>query len=257
MHPVLFTLPGGMPIYGYGFMLSIGILAAVFGATYTATRDGVSATRLYDLGIIAFVGGVLGGRLEYVRTHWVDRFAADPMAALDLRDGGYVFYGGLVLAVAGFAVWSRLHRLNFARIGDHVAPWIGVGICGARLGCFLVGCCYGCPSQLPWAVTFPEEAIAPPEVVRHPTQLYEASFAAIVLWGGLSLWRMRMRRFEGEVLALFGILYGVWRIFVETLRCDGERGYAIEGVLTNGQFTSILLILAAIGWGVHRWRRAR
>jgi len=257
VHPVLFTLPGGMSIYGYGFMLSLGILTAVFGAAFTASRDGVPTTRLYDLGIISFVLGVLGGRLEYVRTHWFDKFAADPMSAFDLRDGGYVFYGGLVLAVIGCAMWTRRHKLDFAKIGDHVAPWIGVGICGARLGCFLVGCCYGCPSDVPWAVTFPDEAIAPPDIARHPTQLYEAGFAAFVLFGGLSFFRVRMQRFEGEVLALFGVLYGCWRIFVETLRCDGERGYAIDGLLTNGQFTSIFLILVAAGWGVYAWRRRK
>jgi prolipoprotein diacylglyceryltransferase len=55
MHPVLFTLPGGMLIYGYGFMLLLGILAAVFGAAFTASRDGIPTTRLDDIGIISFV----------------------------------------------------------------------------------------------------------------------------------------------------------------------------------------------------------
>lgn len=255
MHPVLFTLPGGLPIYGYGFMLSMGILTASFGAAYTASRDGIPQTRLYDLGLLAFVFGVFGGRLEYVRTHWADKFAADPSAALDLRDGGYVFYGGFVLAVLACMAWIRHHKLPMARIADHAAPFIGLGIGSARLGCFLVGCCYGCPTDLPWAVTFPEEAIAPPGIARHPTQLYEAAFALLGLFGGLSLYRLRWKHFDGATMVAFGVLYGLWRIFVETLRCDGERGYAIEGLLTNGQFTSFFIISISLALGVVAWRQ--
>lgn len=257
MHPVLFTLPGGFQVYGYGFMLSLGILAAVFGATASAERDGIPRTRLYDYGLMAFFGGVLGGRLEYVRTHWAEKFAAHPMNAFDLRDGGYVFYGGLVVAALGCVAITRYHKLVFAKVADHIAPWIGVGIGSARIGCFLVGCCYGCPTDLPWAVTFPVEAIAPEGIARHPTQLYESAFSYFVLFAGLSLYRIRFRRFEGEVLALFGVLYGIWRIFVESLRCDGERGMVLGGLLSNGQFTSLFIILIAALWGVAAWRNAR
>lgn len=256
MHPILFTLPGGIPIYGYGFMLSLGILTAAFGAAHTASQDGIERTRLYDFGILAFVFGVLGGRLEYVRTHWFEKFAADPSSALGLRDGGYVFYGGFVLAVAACAIWARIHKVPLARVADHAAPFIGVGIGFARLGCFLVGCCYGCPTDLPWAVTFPEEAIAPPDIARHPTQLYESAYAFLVLFGGLTVYRLRFRHFEGAGIVLFGILYGCWRIFIETLRCDGERGYVLDGLLTNGQLTSIIIIGISVGLGVLLHRRA-
>jgi len=257
VHPVLFTLPGGVSIYGYGVMLALGILAAAFGATHTASKDGIPRTRLYDLGLLAFFFGVVGGRLEYVRTHWAEKFATDPMAAFSLRDGGYVFYGGFVLAVAACVFWARRHKLPLARVADHAAPFIGVGIGSARIGCFLVGCCYGCPTDLPWAVSFPEEAIAPAGIARHPTQLYESAFAFIGVFGGLSLYRTRWKHFDGAAMVLFGILYGCWRFFVETLRCDGERGYAIEGLLTNGQFTSILIIALSVGLGVVAWRRSR
>lgn len=257
MHPVLFTLPGGLSIYGYGFMLALGILTAAFGAAHTADRDGIPRTRLYDLGLLAFAFGVVGGRLEYVRTHWAEKFADAPLTAFDLRDGGYVFYGGFVLATLACVAWSRLHKLPVARIADHAAPFIGVGIGSARIGCFLVGCCYGCPTDLPWAVTFPDEAIAPPGIARHPTQLYESAFAFLALFGGLSLYRIRGTHFPGAGLVAFGVLYGCWRIFVETLRCDGERGYAIEGLLTNGQFTSLILIGISLAVGVVAWRKSR
>ena len=256
MHPVLFTLPGGFTIYGYGFMLAVGILLAAFGATYTASRDGIEAERLYDIGILSFVGGVVGGRLEYVRTHWADKFVDAPWTAFDLRDGGYVFYGGLVLAVILGTIYTRWRGLSFAHVSDHAAPMIGIGIGCARIGCFLVGCCYGCPSDLPWAATFPEEAIAPEGIARHPTQLYESAFA-FSLAAGLTWLRGLGRLASGVLLAVFGVAYGGWRIFVETLRCDGERGYAIEGVLTNGQFTSLILIAVAVAWGVSRSRASQ
>ena len=253
MNPVLFVLPGGIPIYGYGFMLAIGILAGAFGTAHTASKEGVARTRLYDFGLLSFFFGVVGGRLEYVRTHWADKFAADPWSALALRDGGYVFYGGFVCAVVACVLWGRRHNVPLARVADHAAPFIGVGIGFARLGCFLVGCCYGCPTELPWGVSFPEGAIAPEGVVRHPTQLYESFFAFGVLFGGLSLFRTRLRPFEGSVIALFGVLYGCWRIFVETLRCDGERGYVFDGWMTNGQFTSLFIIGIAVALGI--WLR--
>jgi len=253
LHPVLFVLPGGFPIYGYGFMLALGILVGAFGAAHTASLDGIPRTRLYDFGLLSFAFGVLGGRLEYVRTHWGEKFASDPWSALALRDGGYVFYGGFVCAVAACVIWGRLHKLPLARVADHAAPFIGVGIGFARLGCFLVGCCYGCPTELPWGVSFPAEAIAPPDIARHPTQLYESLFALVVLFGGLTLYRLRWKHFDGSVMAIFGVLYGLWRIFVETLRCDGERGYVLDGWMTNGQFTSLFIIGISLTMGI--WLR--
>lgn len=153
MCPVLFQV-GGLPIYSYGLMLAIAVAVGLFGALKLARIEGCEEDLIYELTIVMVVCGILGARLFYVVFYAPDYFAANPWAVLDLRTGGLVFYGGLLGGLLGGLGYIVKKRLSFWNLADIFAPFLALGYSIARIGCFLNGCCYGKPTELPWGVVF-------------------------------------------------------------------------------------------------------
>jgi phosphatidylglycerol:prolipoprotein diacylglycerol transferase len=244
VHPVLFTLPGGVEIHSYGFLACVGYLISVFSIAKLAERDGIARGRIYDLAIVCMVGVVVGCRLEYVRTHWQAFEGKGLGAMLNVRDGGSVFYGGFIGATLLGLIYMQLSGMPKGRVIDLIAPFICLATALGRLGCFASGCCYGKPSSLPWAISFPEGSLAPAGVPLHPTQLYEVVYSLVL--GGLLVAWMSRRKVYGELLPLWGVGYGTSRYINEFLRDDAERGWAVEGVLTNAQATGLVLIVLSV-----------
>jgi len=158
MHPELFTIPGiNFTVPSYGAMTLIGFLFATFWMTRIAQKVKTDPDIVLNLGFIILIFSMLGARTFYVIHYWDDQFADNPLQAINIRAGGFEFYGGLIGAFLACAVYLKLKRLSLRLYCDMVtAPLLfamGVG----RIGCFLYGCCWGgpCPAETPWAVHFP------------------------------------------------------------------------------------------------------
>ncbi len=176
MHPVLFG-----PVKSYGFLLALSFLVGMALSLRRGRRQGVEPAVIYDLVFLVLITSLVGVRLAYVLTHLSD-FRSLPQV-LAIWDGGLTLYGGILLAT--FAVWwfCRRRRLGFLKVADILAPGVILGIGITRLGCFMAGCCYGKPCDLPWAVHFPPGS----EPVRtfgaqglHPSQLYGSAGGFLV-----------------------------------------------------------------------------
>lgn len=212
-------------------------------------REGVDPDVLWELAIVLLVGIVGGSRLEYVRTHWGD-FADEPLRVLALRDGGLVFYGGLVGVLLATAAWVAWRRAPVWKLLDLMAIGLPFGHAVGRVGCLLAGCCYGAPTGLPWGVTYPAGGDAPAGVPVHPTQLYEAAFD--VALGAALAWARPRRRFDGQLFCTFLFFYPTFRALNETMRGDAIRGF-VAGGLSNAQVTSLVLFaLGATVWWARR-----
>ncbi len=153
--------PDGLPVRGYGLMLLLGITAGVAMAMYRAWQGGLDPEIILSLAIWLVVCGVVGARLFYVVEYWDENFAGrGPLYTLleviNVPAGGLVIYGGLIGATVGFLVFVLKHRLPLLAMADLIAPSMAIGLAFGRIGCFLNGCCYGGPSDLPWHVTFPK-----------------------------------------------------------------------------------------------------
>lgn len=209
MHPILFRI-GNYPVYSYGVMLLVALLAGVFVAGREMERHGEPASSLYPLVALLAFSGLIGARLFYVFGHLKD-FSGHWSRLFDVNTVGMVFYGALVFAfpVALIAIkWLKLPMGTMVGAGALALP-LGLGI--ARIGCFLNGCCGGKPSGLPWAVTFPSTGTP-----VHPTQLYEAALDFALF----ALLLLLVRRFaEGWDLLLCSFAgYAAIRFFVEFFR---------------------------------------
>lgn len=247
MHPVLLQV-GSLKIYAYGVFVAVGFLAAIWVAGREIARQGIDREKFYDMGFWVVLSAIVGARLFHVLVYW-RQYAADPVEILKLWNGGLVFYGGFLAAVAACLIYLRRNRIPFLPVADASAIGIPLGLAFGRIGCTMAGCCYGKPSGLPWAITFSDPAsLAPLHVPLHPTQIYE-SMAGFAIFGILYATRDRFRT-PGVRFWTMLILYGAARSFLEIFR-DDPRGFL--GPLSESQVVSgVLIAYAAISLAAAR-----
>ncbi len=260
MYPELFRI-GSFPLNTYGVLLATAFLLALVVAARLGARDGLPRERIYDLGLWLLLAAIVGSKVMLLLVE--PEYRAHPLNLLSLdflRSGG-VFYGGFIAAVATAYVLVRRYKLPWWQTADACAPAIALGNAIGRQGCFAAGCCWGKPTNLPWGVAFTERAHeitgVPLGVHLHPTQLYE-SFATFIFFLAL-LWLHRHRRFRGQVILTYAVLYAVMRFTIEFFR-DDPRG-DIFGLTTHIGLSTSQMIALAIGVAslvllIVRWRRA-
>jgi phosphatidylglycerol:prolipoprotein diacylglycerol transferase len=176
-----------------------------------------------------------------------DWYLERPKRLLDFRTG-HVFYGGYIGSITFPLIYTVLAKVRFRPILDITATYMPLALAIHRsFGCFNAGCCFGRPTDVPWAVTFPAGSLAAEVygvVPAHPTQLYEAG-AGLVMFAFLLYWRKHYYRVAGELFALQVALYAVARFVIEFYRGDVDRGGL--GGLSTSQWVSVgMLGLAAI-----------
>jgi phosphatidylglycerol:prolipoprotein diacylglycerol transferase len=210
---------------------------------------------LFNLTFWLLLVGFLGARLFWILTTDAGRklFPRAPLEALfAIWDGGIVYYGGL-LCSAGFAIWYLwLKNRNIKATGDILMAGVALTLYVGRWACFSAGCDFGKPTDLPFGLVYPpaEGSLIPYEfqgtTALHPTQLY-LSLNGLVIFTILAFVLAR-KRFDGQVIYLFLMLYPIGRSFVEVFRGDEGRGlYKITDGLTlsSSQLISIPVFLVA------------
>lgn len=240
MHPVLLKL-GSLKIYSYGVFVAIGFLAALWVAGKEIARKGLDRERFYDLGFWVVLSSIIGARTFHVLVYW-NHYRSDPAEIIRLWNGGLVFYGGFIGAIAASAWFLRKNRMQFLPTADAASLGIPLGLAFGRLGCTAAGCCYGKFSTVPWAIVFTDPAsLAPLHVPLHPTQIYE-SLASFAIFGGLYATR---ERFETPGMRFWTmiIVYGIVRSFLEIFR-DDPRGFL--GPFSESQIVSAIMVTYAV-----------
>ncbi len=198
-----------------------------------ARRTGLPDGAL-DIGLAGVVGGLAGAKLLWV----IEHLGEESIANLLLSRGGMSWFGGLAGGlVAGLLLMHR-RRLPTVAVLAAATPGLAVGHAIGRIGCFLVGDDYGRPTDLPWAVAFPE-GLPPTPVPVHPTQLYEA--AVLVPIALLLLRWRREARPDRVVLGAYLMLAGALRFAIEFIRVN-ER---VVGELSVAHLASLAAIVAA------------
>lgn len=234
---------------------SLAYLAGIFiGYWYLLkllAKPGAPMARRHadDLVFYAALGIILGGRMGYVLFYNLGYYAQHPVDVLKLWDGGMSFHGGLVGTVLGILYLSWKEKLPALRIHDYVACVAPIGLFFGRLANFVNHELWGAPTNVPWAVRFPEVVagvtiLGPP---RHPSQIYEAILEGIVLFAILSwmFWKTEARYQPGKLVGAFGFFYGIFRFLVEFVREPDPQLTAFSQAtgLHMGQWLSIPLII--------------
>jgi phosphatidylglycerol:prolipoprotein diacylglycerol transferase len=246
VHKIAFSI-GGFEVAWYGVLLAIGFLAGFWLAARRAPRTGIDPDTVYDLIPWLLIGSIAGARTLYVISYWKQDFAGQPWWEMFMvRHGGLVYYGGLLGAIVGVILFAAKRKVNLWKLGDVLTPSIPVGYFFGRFGCLMNGCCYGRPTDLPWAIHFPGSCPDWPHGhpsfpnAVHPTQIYD-SLLNVILWIGLA-WLYRRKKFDGQVFAVYLMAYALTRSTVEFFRGD----YPNVGLMTPAQLLSIPIILCGI-----------
>lgn len=160
MFPELFEIPLiHLTVKSYGLMMVIGFLAAVSLVRRMSLKITPDPQLITNVALYSLMGGVVGARLFFV-IHYFDKFAAHPIEVFYIWQGGLELLGGVVLAVAIILFYLMYHKLPVRRYLDILAVGLMLALVFGRLGCFLNGCCYGKPTELPWAVRSPYGSFA-------------------------------------------------------------------------------------------------
>ncbi len=206
-----------------------------------AKQIGLQSQTLQDLIFWLAVGLVAGARLGYIIFYqypFLDFYLSHPIEIIAIWKGGMSFHGGLIGTILAGYIFCRSRRLPFWAVADCVIVTAPIGLGLGRIGNFINGELFGRISSVPWAMVFPRGGPFP----RHPSQLYEAIGEGLILF--LILWNLQKRNLpDGSLCALFLILYGIIRFFLEFFRQPDPQIGFIFGILTMGQILCTAMIV--------------
>ena len=232
----------------YGLMLAISILAGYLFIKHQMLRRFALAEHVVGIFILLMiVGSLIGARLFALIFEMNVPLAQIPGYLIRPQPAGVTFFGGFLLALLIFTCFVWYYRINFWEMGDILVVPTAFGLGLTRVGCFLAGCCWGHPTDLPWAVYFTHpEAITPLKFIPcHPAQLYHSA-TNFAIFGLLLIvyyrWRSRPR---GLIFVLFLTLYAVGRFVTEFFRGDAYRGFVWDGI-SSAQFISLFVFSAGL-----------
>ncbi|MFQ1062668.1 prolipoprotein diacylglyceryl transferase [Bordetella trematum] len=236
---------GPVAIHWYGLMYLLAF-ALVYGlGRYRLLRDPAAIMTpkgLEDLIFYSVLGVVLGGRLGYVLFYKPDYYLQHPLEIAYLWQGGMSFHGGLIGVIVVMLLFARKKGLPFLAVSDFIAPLIPLGLGAGRLGNFINGELWGRPSDVPWAMVFPQSGDNLP---RHPSQLYELGLEGLLLFAVLWIYSRKPRPL-GRVSALFLMGYGALRFAVEFTREPDNFLGLLAGGMSMGQWLSLPMFLAGL-----------
>jgi phosphatidylglycerol:prolipoprotein diacylglycerol transferase len=231
----------------YGFLVALGVLIGLWICVRNSEKQGINPDYAWNLGILVVLCGIVGAKILYIVNDW-STYVAHPseIFSFSTLQAGGVFSGGLIGGFAAAAWYIRRHHMPALATSDAFAPGLAFGHALGRVGCFAAGCCYGKPTSHFWGVTFTNpiaQAITgtPLGVPLEPTQLFESAVELANFF--ILMWIFKRKKFDGQVVAAYFILYGVARFFLEYLRDDPGRGSVFGGIMTGTQLISIGLVI--------------
>jgi phosphatidylglycerol---prolipoprotein diacylglyceryl transferase len=218
----------------------------------------MTVTDFDDFVLWVTLGIILGGRIGYVLFYNLPHFIAHPMEILQLWNGGMSFHGGFIGCVLAVLLFGYKRSIPVLSLGDITCAVGPIGLFLGRIANFINGELWGRPTDVPWAMIFPNGGPLP----RHPSQLYEATLEGLLLFATLAvLVRGGGLKRPGLIIGCFAVGYAIARTFCEFFREPDEQLGFLWGGATMGQLLSLPLFLAGVAFIVHalkqRPRRSR
>ncbi len=242
IQPYLLKL-GPLQIRWYGVMYIIG-----FGLSYLLVRKQIKNNRIAmskeeteNLYLYLMIGLIAGGRIGYVIFYNLFYYLNNLPEIFAIWRGGMSFHGGLIGSIVAGILFCRQRGKDFFALVDIIIVTVPLGLGLGRIGNFINAELYGRVTTMPWGMVFPGGG----ELPRHPSQIYEFLLEGLLLF--IILWFTKEKvKVKGGMLALFLVLYGLFRSIVEFFRePDVQIGF-IMGFVTMGQILSFSMILTGL-----------
>ncbi len=247
--PVAFHL-FSLPVHWYGMMYVLALLSALFAGKWLVKHDKIDLTQkqLDDYFIYVEIGVILGARLGYILFYDPDTlyYLTQPWQIFNpFQNGEFVGIRGMSYhgAVLGFFAGSYLYiyrsGVPFGRLLDVAVIAVAIGYVFGRIGNFLNQELIGRTTDLPWGIYVDG-------ILRHPSQLYEAILEGLIVFAVLYTYR-NYKRYEGELVLLYGFSYGITRFIAEFWRQpDPQIGFICCGWMSMGQLLSGMMAVGSV-----------
>lgn len=249
---------GGFNIYWYGVFIAIGALLGVSLCLKEAKRTNQSQDLYSDFAFIGIICGICGARIYYLLFH-----GDSLLDFFKIRDGGLAIYGGVIGGALTAIIYSKIKKVNFFKLADTCIMSVLIGQIFGRWGNFFNREAFGSYTDSLFAMALKAQQVSglkingdtaiyqgnakyPVTIFNnisyiqvHPTFLYECVWN-ICLFIIMFIFR-KHKKFDGQLLAMYFIGYGLGRFFIESLRTDQ---LLILGIPVS---MAVSLILVAIG----------
>lgn len=235
MYPLIHIAGKDLPTYA--LMALVGALVAGGFAEHQSVKKGVHPFYMIELLLYGVIGVFLGGHLLYGLVH-----LGELEQGFWQVFGGQVFYGGMLGGLLVGAIVAKKKQYPHYPYYDIVACTIPLFHFFARIGCFLVGCCYGIESTIGFTYT-DSPIVSGNGVCRFPVQLLEAGLNLILFF--VLYWLYKKERCKEKLLHIYLASYAVIRFCMEFLRGDD----ALRGIwfgLSTSQWISLAILLSVI-----------
>lgn len=251
----LMNLINGFTLFGieikfYGIIIALGMLIGIVIAVYNTKFRSLKPDDIYTLALYVLPLSIIGARLYYVA---FSSYQYTFMEILNLRDGGLAIYGGVIGGALGVLLYCLIHKKNFIKIADVAVISLILGQAVGRWGNFFNQEAYGyevTSSAWQW---FPFAVYIEQSATWHmATFFYESFFNFIIFF--LLLFLIRKIKKDGIITALYFVLYGLVRVFVEGLRTDSlywgdfRVSQVLSAILVVGGIIAIIFIILKDKW---------
>lgn len=250
--PIIFSI-GHFMVRWYSLIVLSAILAGLWLAGREAERKGFGKENIYDLAVWIVPAGIIGARLFHVIDHWPDEFAAHPVQALYIWQGGLAIWGAMFGGLAALAIFAWRRSWRLLPLLDTIAPGFVLAQGLGRLACVITGDAMGKPTTGPFgfAYTSPNALVPQLGVYYTPTPVYE-----LVMNVGIFalLWRLRKKHLpDGALFLIYLLLYSAGRFLITFW-----SSYLIIAFgLNQAQFISLAMLAIGLPLLVFVLRRDR
>lgn len=204
----------GMSVYKYAVCIVLGILVALALCRLNKEKFGIDFEFILESSIVGIFFGVIGARIYYIMFN-LGYYINNPSEILNFRNGGLAIYGGLIFGAIAIIINCKIQKKNILDFFDCIVPFVAIAQCIGRWGNFFNIEAYGYETTSIFRMGI-ETVQGYIEV--HPTFLYES--VANLLIGAFLIMMQRKRKYSGQILILYCMLYGFIRCFIEGLRTD-------------------------------------
>ena len=229
-NPIAFTI-GNIDVRWYGVLIALAMCLGILISMKRANKFGINSDDVLDTVLWMLPMAVIGARMYYVCFNaWQYNSLYE---VINIRSGGLAIHGGLIFAIATIEIVCRKKKIQSLDMLDLFAPVVALGQAIGRWGNFFNGEAHGGPTNLPWGIIVNGTKV-------HPTFLYESIWCLMLFIFLLII--SNKRKFKGQIITLYGIIYSIERFAVESLRTDS----LMIGPFKQAQVLSLVVIIGCI-----------
>lgn len=240
--PIIFSI-GHFMVRWYSLILMLAMAVGIWLTAREANRKGFKKDLIYDIAIWIVFAGILGARLFHVLDHWSDEYAANPIRALYIWEGGLAIWGGVAGGLLAAAILAWKNGWKFPKLLDAGAPGLVLAQAIGRVACVITGDAMGKPTTGPFgfAYTSPNAMVPKLGVYYTPMPVYEI----IVNMGIFALlWQLRKRNLpDGLLFLIYLTLYSLERFFLAFTSSYQVLAFGLK----QSQIVALVSLVIALG----------